>query len=54
MEKDVEKAYRKANREIEMERNGYRWISVDRPYKNKKKYNRKKKSHQNQFDDSFM
>lgn len=36
------KACRKANREIELERNGYRWIAIDRPHKNQKKYNRKR------------
>lgn len=41
---DVMKAFRKANREIELERNGGRWIAIDRPHKNKKKYNRKRDS----------
>lgn len=41
---DVVKAFRKANREIELERNGGRWIAVNRPHKNKKKYNRKRDS----------
>lgn len=41
---DVIKAFRKANREIELERNGGRWIAVNRPHKNKKKYNRKRDS----------
>lgn len=36
------KACRKAEREIELERNGMRWISIDRPHKNKKKYDRKR------------
>lgn len=39
---DAIKAFRKANREIEMEKNGMRWIAIDRPHKNKKKYNRKR------------
>ena len=39
--KDVIKAFKKANREIENERNGGHWIAIDRPHKNKKKYNRK-------------
>lgn len=30
------------NRELELERNGGRWIQVDRPHKNKKLYNRKR------------
>lgn len=39
---DAIKAFRKANREIELERNGGRWIAVNRPHKNKKKYDRKR------------
>lgn len=39
---EVIKAFRKSNREIEMERNGGRWIAVNRPHQNKKKYNRKR------------
>jgi hypothetical protein len=30
------------NREAELERNGGRWIAVNRPHKNLKKYNRKR------------
>lgn len=41
---DAIKAMRKANREIELERNGWRWIAIDRPHKNKKKYDRKRDS----------
>ncbi len=41
---DVVKAFKKANREIELERNGGRWIAVNRPHKNKKKYDRKRDS----------
>lgn len=33
---------KKLNREIELERNGGRWVAVDRPHKNKKLYNRKR------------
>lgn len=33
---------KKINREIELERNGGHWIAIDRPHKNKKKYNRKR------------
>ena len=44
IQEDVIKAMRKANREIELERNGGRWIAVNRPYKNKKKYDRKRDS----------
>lgn len=34
------KAYRKASREAELEINGGRWVSKDRPHKNLKKYDR--------------
>ena len=38
----VIKAMKKANRELQFERNGGgQWIAVNRPHKNKKKYNRK-------------
>lgn len=33
---------RKLSREEELEKNGGRWIAVDRPHKNKKKYDRKR------------
>lgn len=36
------KALKKANRELELERNGGRWIAINRPHKNHKKYNRKR------------
>lgn len=39
---DAIKAFKKANREIELERNGGHWIAMDRPHKNKKLYNRKR------------
>ena len=39
---DYIKIQKKLNREIELERNGGRWIAVDRPHKNKKLYNRKR------------
>ncbi|MCD8207849.1 MAG: hypothetical protein LUD72_07920 [Bacteroidales bacterium] len=39
---DAEKAFRRANRDLEHERNGGRWIAVDRPHKNKKVYDRKR------------
>ena len=39
---DYIKINKKINREIELERNGWHWISIDRPHKNKKKYNRKR------------
>lgn len=44
LQDDIIKAMRKANREIELERNGGRWIAVNRPHKNKKKYDRKRDS----------
>ena len=34
------------NRKDELERNGGRWVSKDRPHKNRKKYDRKKFKHQ--------
>ena len=49
IDEDCIKAFRKANREIEMERNGGRWIAIDRPHRNKKKYYRKEK-HKNNWD----
>lgn len=49
IDEDCIKAFRKANREIEMERNGGRWIVIDRPHRNKKKYYRKEK-HKNNGD----
>ena len=39
---DYLKIQKKLNREIELERNGGRWIAIDRPHKNKKIYNRKR------------
>lgn len=39
---DYIKIQKKLNREIELERNGGRWVAVDRPHKNKKLYNRKR------------
>lgn len=39
---DYINANRKASREIELERNGGRWKAVDRPHRNKKKYDRKR------------
>ena len=39
--RDALSAFKEANRSIEMERNGGRWIAKDRPHKNKKKYCRK-------------
>ena len=36
------KAFKKANREIEMERNDGKWVCTHQVWKNKKAYNRKK------------
>jgi hypothetical protein len=47
---DYLKIQRKLNREIELERNGGRWIAVDRPHKNKKMYDRRRDRHVT-FDD---
>lgn len=51
---DKEKAFRKAEREIELQRNGYShpWICKDKAHKNKKKYDRKenKKELRNNLD----
>lgn len=42
-EKDMMlKAFRKANREIELERNGGRWTATTQTWENKKAYNRKR------------
>lgn len=42
-EKDMMlKAFRKANREIELERNGGHWFATTQTWKNKKAYNRKR------------
>lgn len=42
-EKDMMlKAFRKANREIELERNGGHWTATTQTWKNKKAYNRKR------------
>ena len=35
------KIQKKLNREIELERNGGRWVSVNRVHESKKAYNRK-------------
>ena len=35
--RDVLSAFKEANRSIELERNGGRWIAKDRPHKNSKK-----------------
>lgn len=49
---DYLKIQRKLSREIELERNGGRWISVNRPHKSKKDYNRKE-GKKIKFDDSY-
>ena len=43
IQEDVWKSFRRANREIEFLRNGGgQWVAKDRPWKNKKKYDRKR------------
>ncbi len=43
LQEDVIKAFKKANRELQMERNGGgQWVAVNRPHKNLKKYDRKR------------
>lgn len=43
LQDDVIKAFKKANRELQFERNGGgQWVAVNRPHKNKKKYDRKR------------
>ena len=44
IQEDIIKAMRKANREIELERNGGRWIAVHRTHKNMNKHDRKSDS----------
>lgn len=39
---DYIKIQRKINRELELERNGGRWVAVKKVYKSKKDYNRKR------------
>ena len=39
---DYLKIQRKLNRELELERNGGRWISINRVHKSKKAYDRKR------------
>lgn len=48
---DYIKANKKINREIELERNGGRWIAIDKPHRNKKKYYRKNKHKMGILDD---
>lgn len=51
---DYEKEYLRVNkmlaRQEELERNGGHWIAIDRPHKNKKKYDRKR-DRKIRFDD---
>lgn len=43
LQDDVIKAFKKANRELQFERNGGgQLVAVNRPHKNKKKYDRKR------------
>lgn len=50
---DYIKIQRKLNREIELERNGGRWIAVNRTHKSKKGYDRKRDKKVN-LDDSYL
>ena len=49
---DYIKIQKKLNREIELERNGGRWVSVDRVHESKKAYNRKRNKKIN-LDNSY-
>ena len=52
---DVIKAFKKANRELQFERNGVgQFVSVNRPHKNKKKYDRKRDKKNFDFDLSLF
>lgn len=52
---DVIKAFKKANRELQFDRNGGgQWVSVNRPHKNKKKYDRKRDKKNFDFDLSLF
>lgn len=46
------KIQKKLNREIELERNGGRWVAVNRVHESKKRYNRKRNKKIN-LDDSY-
>ena len=50
---DYIKIQRKLNREIELERNGGRWVAVNRTHKSKKYYDRKRDKKVN-LDDSYL
>lgn len=45
------KAFRKANRELEMERYDGKWVATHRVWKNKKAYNRKR---DRKFDTDYL
>ena len=49
---DYIKIQKKLNREIELERNGGRWVAVDRVHESKKAYNRKRNKKIN-LDNSY-
>lgn len=52
---DVIKAFKKSNRELQFERKGGgQWVSVNRPHKNKKKYDRKRDKKNFDFDLSLF
>lgn len=55
-QEDVIKAFKKTNRELQMERNGEgQWVVVNKPHKNLKKYDRKrdKKNHNSSYPFNF-
>ena len=49
---DYIKIQKKLNREIELERNGGRWVALDRVHETKKAYNRKRNKKIN-LDDPY-
>ena len=49
---DYIKIQKKLNREIELERNGGRWIAINRVHESKQRYNRKRNKKIN-LDDSY-
>lgn len=50
---DYVKVNKSLNRLEELEKNGGRWKAIDRPHKNKKKYDRKRDRH-TPIDDPFL
>lgn len=48
------RAFKKANREVEMERNDGKWVSTHRIWKNKKLYDRKRDRKKINLDGLFL